>query len=68
MTVVNFPTESATNWKEVFEDLKERGVAVVNLLVCDGLSWIENTLADTFPKADLQLCTCLLYTSDAADE
>ena len=36
LTVVNFPTESATNWKEVFEDLKERGVAVVNLLVCDG--------------------------------
>ena len=36
LTVVNFPTESATNWTEVFEDLKERGVAVVNLLVCDG--------------------------------
>lgn len=57
LTVVNFPTESATNWKDVFEHLKERGVAVVDLLVCDGLSGIENTLADTFPKADLQLCT-----------
>ena len=57
LTVVNFPTESATNWKDVFEDLKERGVKVVDLLVCDGLSGIENTLADTFPKADLQLCT-----------
>ncbi len=57
LTVVNFPTESATNWKDVFEDLKERGVAVVDLLVCDGLSGIENTLADTFPQADLQLCT-----------
>ena len=55
--MVNFPTESATNWKDVFEDLKERGVAVVDLLVCDGLSGIENTLADTFPQADLQLCT-----------
>ncbi len=57
LTVVNFPTESATNWKDVFEDLKERGVSVVDLLVCDGLSGIENALADTFPKADLQLCT-----------
>ena len=57
LTVVNFPTESATNWKDVFEGLKERGVAVVDLLVCDGLSGIENTLADTFPQADLQLCT-----------
>ena len=30
LTVVNFPTESATNWKDVFEGLKERGVAVVD--------------------------------------
>ena len=57
LAVVNFPTESATNWKDVFEDLKERGVAVIDLLVCDGLPGIENVLADTFPKADLQLCT-----------
>lgn len=57
LTVVNFLTESATNWKDVFENLKEREGAVVDLLVCDGLSSIENTLDDTFPKADLQLCT-----------
>jgi len=57
LAVVNFPTESATNWKDVFEDLKERGVAVIDLLVCDGLPGIENVLAETFPKADLQLCT-----------
>ena len=44
-------------WKDVFEDLKERGVAVIDLLVCDGLPGIENVLAETFPKADLQLCT-----------
>ena len=31
LTVVNFPTESATNWKDVFEDLKERGVSVIDL-------------------------------------
>lgn len=55
LTVVNFPTESATNWKDVFENLKERGVTVIDLLVCDGLPGIENVLADTFPKADLQL-------------
>ena len=38
-------TENATNWKDVFEDLKERGVAVIDLLVCDGLPGIENVLA-----------------------
>ena len=57
LAVVNFPTESATNWKDVFEDLKERGVGVIDLLVCDGLPGIENVQADTFPKADLLLCT-----------
>ena len=57
LTVVNFPVESATNWKDVFEDLKARGVQEVNLLVCDGLPGIENVLADTFPLADLHLCT-----------
>ncbi|MDE5588483.1 MAG: IS256 family transposase [Acetatifactor sp.] len=57
LTVVNFPTESATNWKDVFQELKERGVRLVDLLVCDGLAGIENVLADTFPGADLQLCT-----------
>ena len=41
----------------MFEDLKERGVGVIDLLVCDGLPGIENVLAETFPKADLQLCT-----------
>ena len=46
LTVVNFPVESATNWKDVFEDLKARGVQEVNLLVCDGrLTGIENVLA-----------------------
>ena len=57
LTVVNFPTESATNWKDIFQEIKERGVSVVDLLVCDGICGIENTLADTFPMADLQLCT-----------
>ncbi|WP_298615438.1 transposase [uncultured Odoribacter sp.] len=56
-TVAHFPTESTTNWKDVFQDLKEKEVTVVDLLVCDGSPGIENTLADTFPQADLQLCT-----------
>ena len=46
LTVVNFPTESATNWKEVFEDIKARGVDTIDLLVCDGLCGIENNIAD----------------------
>lgn len=66
LTVVNFPTESATNWQNVLEDLKKRGVNVIDLLVCDGLPGIENTLAATFPRADLQLCTVHLKRNIAS--
>lgn len=41
----------------VKEDRTREVLAVIDLLVCDGLPGIENVLADTFPKADLQLCT-----------
>ncbi len=56
LAIVNFPTESATAWKEVFTQLKTRGVKQTNLVVCDGLQGIENSIASSFPKAEVQLC------------
>ncbi len=50
-------TESATNWGEEFEKLKERGVEQIDLFVCDGLSSIENSISNSFKGADIQLCT-----------
>lgn len=57
LTIINHPTEGASNWKEAFEHLKERGLQQVDLFVCDGLQGIENSIAEVFPHAQVQLCT-----------
>ncbi len=57
LSVINHPTEGASNWEEAFESLKERGVEQVQLVVSDGLTGIENAVAKVFPKAVVQLCT-----------
>lgn len=48
--------ESSTVWKEILEELKERGVSEVLLFVTDDLSGIKETVAEAFPKADHQQC------------
>lgn len=57
ITVKNNPTESASMWKDIFEELKERGLKQVDLVVSDGLKGIEDAVAEKIPGADLQLCT-----------
>lgn len=57
LSIVNFPSESATNWLDVFNHIKNRGVQEINLFVCDGLTGIENSITKAFPGADIQLCT-----------
>jgi transposase-like protein len=57
IAIVNHPSEGSNNWKEAFEELKNRGLQEVNLVVCDGLQGIENTIAEVFPMATVQLCT-----------
>ena len=57
LSIVNHPNEGASNWKEAFDAIKERGVETVNLFVCDGLQGIENAIKEAFPMATVQLCT-----------
>jgi transposase-like protein len=57
IALVNHPTEGSTNWKDAFEALKKRGLQKVSLVVCDGLTGIENVIAAVFPESDVQLCT-----------
>lgn len=57
LSIVNHPTEGASNWEEALLQLKERGVENIQLVVCDGLSGIENTIQKVFPKSGIQLCT-----------
>jgi len=56
LAVVNFPTESASAWEDIFTSLKQRGVKKINLVVSDALTSVENSIAKVYPMADIQLC------------
>lgn len=57
IALLNHPTEGSNNWREAFENLKKRGLMEVNLVVCDGLTGIENAITASFEMATIQLCT-----------
>jgi putative transposase len=50
--------ESATNWREVFRDLKSRGLdgSLVKLGIMDGLSGLEKVFKEEFSNAKVQRC------------
>lgn len=55
--VYNNPTEGASIWEDIFEDIESRGVNEIGLIVSDGLRGIENTIHKHYPGTDVQLCT-----------
>ncbi|MBW7848845.1 MAG: IS256 family transposase [Bacteroidales bacterium] len=57
ISIVNFPTESASAWETMLSSLKERGVKEIGLIVCDSLTAIEESIWKQFPGAEVQLCT-----------
>ncbi|NIK11771.1 IS256 family transposase [Alkalibacillus almallahensis] len=48
--------ESSLGWKEVLADLRDRGVEEVLLGVFDGLTGLDASFKEMFPKADVQRC------------
>ena len=50
------PTESSYVWKEILQDLKDRGLEEVLLVVTDGLSGINNSIHSIYPNAQFQQC------------
>lgn len=56
IAIVNFPTESAQGWKQIFYNLKDRGVESVGLFISDGLSGIESAISEIFNKTPHQKC------------
>ena len=50
------PTESAYVWKEILQDLKDRGLEEVLLVVTDGLSGINDSIHSIYPNAQFQQC------------
>lgn len=50
------PCESAEAWKELLQDIKDRGVEKVSLFCTDGLSGMEEAINDLFPRSNIQRC------------
>ncbi|WP_326716914.1 IS256 family transposase [Vagococcus jeotgali] len=50
------PTESAYIWKEILQDLKDRGLEEVLLVVTDGLNGIHDSIHSVYPNAQFQQC------------
>lgn len=48
--------ESSNGWREVLQDLKNRGATDVLLGVFDGLTGLEDVFREMYPKADVQHC------------
>lgn len=50
--------ESATCWREMFKDLKGRGLDSISITlgVMDGLAGLESVFKEEFPKAKVQRC------------
>ena len=51
LTIVNMPTESASGWKEVLDDLKERGLEDAQLFESDDLTGLKKSIDLSFPEA-----------------
>lgn len=50
------PTESAYVWKEILQDLKNRGLEEVLLVVTDSLSGINDSIHNVYTNAQFQQC------------
>lgn len=58
LTIQQGTKDSASVWREVFKDLKSRGLNPerVQLGIMDGLSGLETVFSEEFPKAKIQRC------------
>lgn len=54
---LNNPTEGSGIWGEFLEDLKNRGLQEVGLIISDGLNSIEEVAREHFVGVEVQLCT-----------
>jgi putative transposase len=56
LSIVNAPTESSSGWKSIVEQLYQRGVHKIGLVVSDGLKGIEDAIAAVYGSVPHQLC------------
>jgi putative transposase len=55
--IYNFPTESASGWKDVMENLQKRGLNEIGLVVADGLRGLDTAIASVFSGTEFQKCS-----------
>ena len=48
--------ENTQMWREIFEDLKSRGLKNVRMIISDDLKGLSRSIEEAFPKAKHQLC------------
>ena len=53
----NSPTESASGWSNMVDDLRDRGVERIGLMVADGLSGLDKVIGEKLPGTAFQRCT-----------
>lgn len=49
-------SEGASNWKEIFEEMRSRGVKNIDFVVADGLTGIREAINEVYPNAQYQYC------------
>lgn len=56
VSIVNFPSESALGWQQIFLELKERGLNSTGIIVSDGLTGLDNAISQVYPNTPHQKC------------
>jgi putative transposase len=56
LAISHQPSESATGWGILLEELRDRGVESIDLIVADGLSGLEDSVTRVYPDATFQRC------------
>ena len=54
--IFNMPQESATDWGEILDRIKDRGLQRVGLMVADGIKGLDIVISQKFPGTPLQQC------------
>ena len=63
IAIVNFPSESSHGWREIFQELKDRGVKSVGMIISDGITGLENVIAKEFNQANTSE-VCSSFTTE----
>ena len=48
--------EGASNWEEILRSLKQRGVKIIDFIISDGLTGIQDSISRVYPDANFQYC------------